>query len=92
MAALKEPGERHQRHQRKSQRLQQGLRRKDKALAEAAAPLITANYSSPTGERTSGMVRGRESPQGSGDPRCRRRYRGVGPGAGRSAGHGLTSL
>ena len=56
MAEQKDLEKRHQTDQREIKRLQQELRRKDKALAEAAALLIASKRSRPTGERTRGMT------------------------------------
>ena len=70
---------RHQEDQREIKRLQQELRRKDKALAAAAALLLASKKSRPTGERTRGINRRSGSPQGPGDPRCRCSCRSAGP-------------
>jgi hypothetical protein len=72
MAEQKDFEKRHQQDQREIKRLQQELRRKEKALAEAAALLIASKRSRPTGERTRGIDLARGSAQGAGDPRCRR--------------------
>jgi hypothetical protein len=57
MADQKDLQKRHQEDQREIKRLQQELRRKDKALAEAAALLIASKRSRLTVERTRGTDR-----------------------------------
>ena len=66
MAEQKDIQKRHQQDQREIKRLQQELRRKDKALAEAASLEMASKKSRPTGERTGRSYRARRSPQ---DPR-----------------------
>ncbi len=52
MAEQKDLEKRHQQNQLEIRRLQQELQRKDRALAEAAALLLAAERSRPSGERT----------------------------------------
>ena len=68
MAEQKDLEKRHQVDQREIKRLQQELRRKDKALAETAALLIASKRSRLTGERTRGTDHSSRSPQILGDP------------------------
>ena len=56
--------------QREMKRLQQELRRRNMALAEAAALLMASKRSRPTGERTRGVDISCPSPEGPEDPRC----------------------
>ena len=52
MAEQRDLEKRHQQDQKEIKQLKQDLRRKEKALAEAAALLIAAKKSRPSGERT----------------------------------------
>ena len=71
MLALKEqkkPERLRAQDQKDIKRLKQELRRKEKALAEAAALLIASKRIMPSGERTGTSVVTRRSPEGPGDP------------------------
>jgi len=71
MADQKDLQKQHQDDQREIKRLQQELRRKDKALAAAVAPLLASKKIRPIGERAGTTDLPSGSPEGSGDPRCR---------------------
>jgi hypothetical protein len=64
MSDQKDLQKRHQEDQREIKRLQQELRRKEKALAEAAALLLAAKKIQAFWGRTRGINRSDRSPQG----------------------------
>ncbi len=64
MAEQRDLEKRHQQDQKEIKQLKQDLRRKEKALAEAAALLIAAKKSRPSGERTGRTDDPERSPEG----------------------------
>jgi len=67
-ADQKDLQKRHQEEQLEIKRVQQGLRRKDKALTEAAALLILSKRFRSSGERTGSIDVARRSPEEPGHP------------------------